>query len=759
MAIDTLRKRESALVDPWAILAPDGAIDTADREALLGQYSGIAAGSAMVTPPSGGTSEARLYDSAGNRKYLPDTWIIGKRFEISERGGYATGTLEILATWEEMRALGIVGTEYADIYLYGVRVYRGRVRQPQWDIDNPERGTLNLVGLVESLDKYQVRASYAYSTQVDISVVYERLLTDFAVRAGRLPNLVVTSEPIGATLQQFDARGRSLAQALNMLCDLAPNQCVWGCDVTDTGQDRAYLKVRREAVAYRYVVGGNVSAFAYPSDAGSVVNRLYIVGGDAGQPNLAQNGSWEEPLPGSETVGNLLGEYSFESGGPWTLSGGATIQTGGSANVELVAARTGSKLLELDTPGEEAYQVVAIDNSVPYVVSCWARRESLANACDLTITAEGLTSGDAPVAGASTTATFHPPGVAWVRYKLDPVDFSAYPTVAKIKVRFITSLGSEGATGTLIDDAGLWERNSAAQSGWTWRLNGGATRLAMDWQYSTITVYHGAYVLRVQASNCASFPSDSMEIYQSQDARAQIKPGQRYTLGVWSQTKGLGAVSLRIGARIYRQDGTLDATQDSGAITSGDTQWSLSQLAFTASANAASAELYIKVNAGPAVYLDAVMLVEGALPSEYVNGYTYWPGATYEAMIDAQTTPLSGLSAGAAGSQGTYGVREAQEEQEGVVDWETATAFAVGYFNARAVPAIEATLTVPVENAGELLGFAGTVKLLNLPTAPDPLFPARIIYDIGDSVVMSCALGNDRPTLAKLFRLTASRNL
>lgn len=758
MAIDTLARRESALIDPWGMLTPDGTIGTPDRLSLLGQYSGIAA-AAPETPASSEStsSEVRLYDSAGRRKYLPDTWIVGMHCELSERGGYGIGSLEIQATWEEMRALGITGTEYADLYLYGVRIYRGRVRHPEWSIDNPERGSLNMVGLIESLDRYQVRARYAYSTQVDLSIVFERLLQDWAVKAGRLPNLIVTVEPIGATLQQFDAHGKSLAQALNMLCDLAPNQCVWGCDVTDSGQDRAYLRVRSENRAYQYAVGGNVAAFAYPSDTGEVVNRLYILGGSASQPNLIENGSWEDPQPGSETVGNLLDEYSFEVGAPWTLSGGATIQDSGSANVELVAARTGDKLLELDTPGEEANQTVAIDYSVSYVVCCWARRESQANACDLTITAQGLDVGNSPVAGAVSTAVFHPPGIAWVRYKLDPVDFSAYPTVTQMQVRFLTSLGSEGATGTLIDDAGLWERNSAAQAGWTWRLNGSATRLAMDWQYSTILVYHGGYVLRVQSGACPSFPSDSLEIYQSQTSRVKVKPGQQYALGVWSQTKALGSVNLRLGARVYRSDGTLDATQDSGTILSGNSQWALSQLSFTVSSNAAEAEVFIKVDGGPALYLDAVMFVEGDLPSEYVSGKTYWEGETYEAMMDTASSGLAGLSAGAAASQATYGIREAEEAQEGVTDWETASAYAVGYFNAKAVPSIQASLMVPAKEAGELLGFAGTVKLLNLPSAPDALFPSHVRYDIGDSVVMTADLGNDRPTMAKLFRLLGKR--
>lgn len=36
--LETARGRVSALVEPWAVIIPDGEIDLADREALLGQY-------------------------------------------------------------------------------------------------------------------------------------------------------------------------------------------------------------------------------------------------------------------------------------------------------------------------------------------------------------------------------------------------------------------------------------------------------------------------------------------------------------------------------------------------------------------------------------------------------------------------------------------------------------------------------------------------------------------------------------------------
>lgn len=67
MAIDTLSKRESALLDGWPVILPDGTIDASDRMTLLGLYSGIAAGAGLVgVPPRRPTGSGSLMQPDGS---------------------------------------------------------------------------------------------------------------------------------------------------------------------------------------------------------------------------------------------------------------------------------------------------------------------------------------------------------------------------------------------------------------------------------------------------------------------------------------------------------------------------------------------------------------------------------------------------------------------------------------------------------------------------------------------------------------------
>lgn len=711
------------------------------------------------TPGPSPEVDIRFYDSAGKRKNVPANVTVQADCEIIERGGCGAGNLRLLAAWDD---LTLAGNERVDIRLFGVLVYRGWIRTPQNQLENPESLALSCYGLMQILDGYQVRRRYVYGSPVDISTVFSDIVTDYVDVAGRLPDIVLDAQDVDVTIQTFDAVGKSVAAAFNALCDLAPNLAIWGADVDNTYADRLYIRPRATAVAQRYSVGGAVSAFVYPLDVSGIINRIFIRGGSVAQPNLLTNPSFEEPAPNSETVGNLIGDYSFETGTGWTLVGGATIQDSGSGLIENQTARTGAKVLEIDTPNEEANITVDIDYKIPYVASCYARRESANIAADVKIQVDGLDSGGTPVTGATVNTGFLDPGtIAWKQFT-QAVDFSAYATVSKAKVRYITSQGSEGATGTLVDDTGLWEANGIANSGWKYSLAGNAKRAILDWIHHAVTPYHGGYCVKVQTTGI-SVVTDYLEIRTQQNARARVNAGTLYTLVVFLRGDGSNNLSCSIGVVEYKGDGTVQTTTESATTTANYAAWTIKTLQVTMNALTQTVEVFLRVRNNNLIYIDAFGLLEGNLPADW-NANGFWAGSEYERVYDVTNTPaternpLSGISTTADDSITNYGQREAEVSNENVTDWGTAIAFAVGYLNAQAVPKVQAQLRCSLASADDLLDMTGTVKLLNLPTAPAALFPARVHYVIGERLEMEADLGNQRPELAQLLRLLESKN-
>jgi hypothetical protein len=641
-------------------------------------------------------------------------------------------------------------------------MYRGWLLTPEPRIESPETLSITTHGLMERLDRWMVKKKYVYGLATDIATVFSDIVADHVTTASRLPSLTVDSNATSVKVKEFDARGKSVSAALGALCDTAPNAAIWGFDFASDTTDRIYLRPRSTSIAYRAYIAGNVTAFVYPRDVTQVVNRMFIRGGRVSQPNMLGNPSFEEPAPNSETVGNLILNYGFEDPTGWTLSGGATIKDSGDTTVEHAAARTGDKLLELDTPGEEAYQIVSsIDYTIPYLASCYVRRESAGIAADVTITVDGLDSGSSPVSGATvSSAAYDPGGSQWKRLTL-AVDFSAYATVVKLKVRFITSLGSEGATGTLIDDTALWETNGVSQEGWTWSTTGAGKRDILDWVHDAIAPYHGGYVVKMKATGIA-ISADCLEIWTPLASRVKVTAAQFYTLAVFVRGDGTNDISFSFGVTQYKADATVATTTESATITGTYATWSMQSLGITMGADTDTVQVFLRDRNNNILYVDALALLDGNLPTDWSNG-GYWAGDAYEIIFDVTNTPAterrpdSGVTGDALTSITDYGEREASVSNDQVVDFSSAVALAVSYLNAYATPRIQAELKTRVRSASDLINMAGAVKLVNLPDAPDALFPARVSYTIGDNIDLVAQLGNEKAELIGLMRLLAAK--
>lgn len=726
--------------------------------------------------------EARLYDahdpSTGKRKaYGPDGYdfqdlINQLNFEIQEKGGYGGGSIEFMGAWEDV---DLEGTERVDVWLWDAPAYRGYLRVFQKDIASPEFARPQFYGMVGILDEWKVRRKYAYGCDTDVATIARDIALDYVAITGRFPNVSLDmSTTVGATLKEYDGRGKSVAECFNELCDLAPNLAIWGAEMDSARPipgDTLYFRPRPTETAYVVAVGDNVEAFTYPRDTHEIVNSLKITGGPVLQPNLAPNGSFEEIKPASEDNGNLLIDHDFEannSGGQWQLLTGsgsdASIKQSGAGADAFGAGRSGQYWGEIDTANEEIYQEVNIISGRRYEASVWARLED-GTANTGTLYLEGRTSAGALVVTVSVALT----GLTttYKRFSVD-LDLASYATVAKLRYRVVSNAGTANNDGILVDDCGVYEYCSVAQEFWEVNANGNATISDLDWDYDgPVEPRTGEYMVKIDAANIA-LSTDYVEIYNRIVNAPSVDPNERYTLLVWWHTNGAGTPTndaLSIGAVSINSSGVQGTTfqSDTFEIAAGPPSTfaaatQCATLAITTESTTAKLQLFVRVRTNEVMYIDDVMLVKGEVPEEVLSYGGYWPADTYERYIDVEDSLLTGsLDTDVDDSITDYGQHDDEMDNQLVTDRQTAIAFAAGVFNARALPKVEGSLTI--YGARKLIRHEGLLRLVNLPSAPAALWPARSSYTVtGDAITCSVELGNQRPELASLLLLTAGRN-
>jgi hypothetical protein len=719
--------------------------------------------------------DARLFDhhdpNTGVRKaYGPDGENLGSvvreiNFEIQDRGGYGGGNFEFLADWADS---DLAGTERVDVWLWDEPAYRGYLRIAQKDLADVQSARPQLYGMVALLDQWKVKRKYAYGDAVDIVTIFRDICLDYVAVAGRFPSISIdAASPAGATLNEYDGRGKSVAQAFNELADFAPNQTIWGAEMDDARPvpgDTIYMRPRPTTTAYVVPVGDNVRAFTYPLDTHDILNSLApLKGGTVAQENLAPNGSFEEVMPASELWGNLLLDADFEGANVnnyWVAVGGASLKNPSSGGA-FGAGRSGQYWAEIDQAGEEWYQDVDCIAQEEYTAVCWARLEDpdLGNSGVLTL--EGRTS-----AGVLVYSDFENLTGLTGTYKrfTKTIDFLAYPTVAKLRFRVTANAGSASNDGILIDDCGIYETNSVAQQYWEVAQNGDATLQSLNWASEAVTPRTGEYVIAVNPANIA-VSADTIDVYTRILHAPAVLANERYTLIAWWHTDGAGtpgATALNLGATSIKSDNTQSTTWQSDTAVIANpaaSTWQMISLPITTESDTVKLQLFLRIRTNETIYLDDVMLVQGEVPDEVENDGGFWPADTYQRYITVEDPLLVGdyaLDADVADSIDDYGEHEDEATNDLVVDLASALTFAAGQFNAKALPKVQAGLDI--YGARKLIAQEGKVRLVNLPSPPPALWPSRSSYTItGEAILCQVELGNQRPDLAGLLLLTTER--
>ena len=705
--------------------------------------------------------DVRLFDVTGKRKRLPSTWLESVDFSLSERGGCIDGQIALQCRWENLQ---LAGTEYVDISLWGSLIYRGWVRQPQNDIGIPERATLNLYGGMELLNGYQVQRNYAFLPGQSIELVFLALVQDFALRSYPVSRLTGWTTDytgvaaLGITVAQFQPSGRTLSQALNDLCDLAPGQLIWGCEIDGSGNNRIYLRPRVTAVTRTYVVGKNVTMLTYPVDATQVVNRVIVTGGPIqppNLPNLLSNPSFEEITQPGESTSNLLLNPGFEannSGSPnnWVVGNNPTVST--------VTPRTGSNSLDMDnnpSAPESIYQDVLISGAQLVYQSCWANIST--GTATLTLSLQAFDGGNNSLGTANAVANLNAATMGAYVWQHIQTSWTMPANTAKVRVTYeLTTLVGGGAIN--VDDCSFWTQQTTSKN-WALGLPSGAYVNAIQWDF-------GNYLL--DANEQAPFDGDLMikcqpvitggagsyvEITTDTANQVSINAYTTYTVAFRLQTGNLGSAgSAACGVRIYNSSGGLVSTNVATATAITKNAWTTITYQFTTTSAAVKCVVFVRLYTGDVYYIDGAQMTSGLIGGTY--GQTlYTRDGTYRGVRDVTNYSSGQIGTAQAASITTWGEREAAISNNDVVDEASMDAFAIGYLSAYAVPQVQARLTIDQATAPILLD--GAVAISNLPSAPAAAFPSKVNYRVGAGITIDADLNKERPDFAQLLRLVA----
>lgn len=700
--------------------------------------------------------DIRLYDKTGQRRRLPAEWVESVDFELGERGGFLTGTLTLVVGWTE---LPLVGNEYVDIRIWGNLLFRGYLRGPSQEIAVPEKATLRLYGLMELLNGYQVPRDVFYGAAVGIETAFRDLVAMCVTTPSRMPSLVVDTTGVAALaimVPQVLAAKKTFSQAMNALCDLAPNQVIWGCDVDGSGANRVYLRPRSAAVMYRFAIGGKVSGFTYPRDATSVVNILHVVGGKQVNVNLAPNAAFEQTIQPGELTTNLLANPSFDSPNAGTVpdSWGRDF-TPPRTNI---APHHGTYAILMDnttgTP-EAVYQVLHLITLAPCHASVWARQQNIGGGIGFRILFLAQDVSGTNLATA-TSGLFFPGGSGNYEHFQFDYNFGAVAGCVKVVCKFQISNAATTGNGVQFDDAAFW-MDQVSLKGWRIGQNRTAHFTTLDVASQDVPAYYGGSTVKVQGVMEAG--GGYVELATTESDRPAVEKNTDYTLVVRARSGGAGPI-VSIGARLYNDQVLASTVEGSHFIIPNDAAWHpVTAYHVRSDNNTTAMELFLRVYNGDLVYLDAVTMTSLTTPVDY------YPADTFVATRKTSDYSANDIGAEAAASIPTWGERESPElTLESVRDAATMEAFAKGYFRAHAVPSVQGQLTIAGAEAPVALD--GTVLVQNLPGLATPLvgvtpskeglFPAKVKYAVRDRIDLTIDLNSEQPDMAILLRKVAA---
>lgn len=688
----------------------------------------------------------------GARRDFPKRHLQSAEWSDERYGGWKEFSLSLAA---DVTELTITPADKVEIYWQDVLRYRGWVTQIERMEGDPPSLKIQGNGLILQAGRCLVQRPYVYAGSVDVAQAFRDAASDAV--APVLPDAVIDAQDVGATLTVLEATNKPFIEALNGLAEQAQNLCLFGGDVDDDNADRLYFKPFNVATDYTLQVPGlGVTGASAQTVSADLANRVKIIGGNAQDPNLIYNSSFERPRFGGEGVGNLLHDPSFENNTDWSIgSGGSRKQKGGQEGQPY----HGSYMVEVDNSGEYAQQTqnppdTAITVGHDYTFSLWAKCESEADAVAGTAVLTWLTSGGSTISTETITLASPLSGstprlsATWQQWKLTS---RAPATAAGFKVRIECTSGGGAGKGILADLVEVYDSFVLYQDGWELTTYGSAVANVVNWVYKDPAgSYDGAHCVYVDISATDSNGQDAI-LQPLARQRFAVLGGATYIVSVWLKSPpGItsnGKIQLELWE--YKSDGSLVSGTSSKvtiAAGSGWSDWTQYTFTRTVAQTATHAMVYLCFRGNSKVLIDGFCMRGSAA------GTTYIREGQYEEQIDVTDGDLTGLESGVADSIDDYGIWDEVVRVDSITNRADALSYAAAFFNARAVPLpspfVEIAGPADQFRPGELvrlLGAHGTALMGGQSSLP--IVRARWSYD--GILRVRLEMKRERPNMAE----------
>ncbi len=487
-----------------------------------------------ITSPDG--TATRDFDEA--RGDLPG-WVAGVSYGTDRFGGYGDATIP---TSIPMTAVPV---SIGDIVRmrYGTRLlYDGDVSALSPAEAEPKSLSITCQGVMQALRRVPVNKPYAFPVGgVDVGAAFgkwanENLLPALGVGGNRLIYSVET-EVIGTTMAAIDGQHKLAGGVIDEFISQCGNLATIGCDLDANGRRRLYIRLVEPASPPAWVIAVPDLATESASgedQSGDIINAEWVFGGASMYPQMFHNGSAEMPVSIEDGIGNLIPNGGFDDGDfhvatGWTLSGGATPESGKNTDTEFAAAFNGPRYMELDHTGEYCTRTIDV-----VLVAGDRYNFTLQNAEEiLGQTALGtatLKLYDAVSGGGSlldtVTLALAPSSQIW-----QPVGatFTAPAGVLSVVAKILADsiVASGGAQGALVaDDVELYSVSVVYQDGLQAVASGSAVVNVINWVYD-LDAYHGKYCIYL---DCDSDDIDyqSVELGPLNGSRFPVQGGVIY---------------------------------------------------------------------------------------------------------------------------------------------------------------------------------------------------------------------------------------